>query len=661
MPTAIRGQELLDELLAVYESLDGVFRDAFLFEVEALSKSKLLKDLLDEIADGDLSFGDPIDSRLSSLTIPQKKFDDLVRTAMSRGAKATQKAMGLQGQFNLTNPSVINVARNLAVELSTNLNASVQTTISDIIRDAVEGNITTIQAARKIRNHIGLLPQHSKAVDKYLDKMLADGVKKQVANKRAEEYAQRLLKYRSETIARTEVARAVGAGQTEYWKQMKSEGYLPPEARRVWITANDEKVCPICGPMDGVLADIDGFFDTGSGPVEYPQGTHPRCRCTAGITMVKPKRKATIRKSDELALELCAISKANPYKDAAGRFTTKAKAVSASVASAAVSRGRKSARSSRNTDSKTRYHGYLSAGRRDAVEAKAKSGSSVLLAPRDPSTGVAQVLSAKDARKRYGNTPEEIADSLKKLGVRKVVVDPAFAATEHAVDTMLGTAQVVEEASRMGITINKLDLEFVRKRSVVEPDGEYRTLIGRIENGNMIIANPSIDLVRSTSQEFMPALAGASPRMGNIRNAPYFAQIGGSPTLPPSEIARRYAYGVAVHEMGHHFTTSWAIESPFLKRVFNNYKIPTEYGTKHQAEMVAEGFTAWWLLGGSKAPAIANYYKKWMPIVTYTLDGEGNSVVLKAETISDITSIYVDKLAPNHPLIVWLTNGASLG
>lgn len=328
MPTrGVRGDELAELLLEMSDELEGRFRREFLREIEKLSSSKTLKKLLDDIETGAYESGDPIDVRLNRISIDTSKLDEVMRNAIARSAKITKEVVGLEGMFSVTNPEVINTARNLSVQLSTNLNSTARETIRGIVQDAVEGNITRVEAANRIKRLVGLIPQHAQAVDKYLARMLADGVKQTLAKQRAEKYAQRLLRYRANTIARTEIARAVGSGQTEYWKQMKSEGYLPPEARRVWITANDEKVCKICGPMDGVLADIDGFFETSAGPSEYPQASHPNCRCTAGITMVKPKKRSPIKKEDELVLAHWQLAKANPYKDTQGKFTTKAKAV----------------------------------------------------------------------------------------------------------------------------------------------------------------------------------------------------------------------------------------------------------------------------------------------------------------------------------------------
>ena len=74
---------------------------------------------------------------------------------------------------------------------------------------------------------------------------------------------------RAEMIAVTEVTRAFAEGNRLAWQE---SGVVE---RKRWNTANDELVCPICGPLNGTVVDIDGLFDSNyDGPP-----AHPRCRC----------------------------------------------------------------------------------------------------------------------------------------------------------------------------------------------------------------------------------------------------------------------------------------------------------------------------------------------------------------------------------------------
>jgi len=84
---------------------------------------------------------------------------------------------------------------------------------------------------------------------------------------------------RADLIARHETMLAADEGQRQGWAQAAEAGLLPPDARRVWITTPDERLCPVCEPLEGMTAPLDG---------EYPGGfegppAHVQCRCTEGI------------------------------------------------------------------------------------------------------------------------------------------------------------------------------------------------------------------------------------------------------------------------------------------------------------------------------------------------------------------------------------------
>jgi len=94
-----------------------------------------------------------------------------------------------------------------------------------------------------------------------------------------EELAPIFGRQRAELIASTEVTRAYAEGNRIAYQD---SGVV---TRWMWRTANDEKTCPICSPLDGATIRIDGDF-SGFVPDEVRRrGTitappaHPRCRC----------------------------------------------------------------------------------------------------------------------------------------------------------------------------------------------------------------------------------------------------------------------------------------------------------------------------------------------------------------------------------------------
>lgn len=85
-----------------------------------------------------------------------------------------------------------------------------------------------------------------------------------------------LSRTRAEVIARTETIAAHAEGQLDAFQRLGEET-VGVEAE--WSTAGDERVCPLCAPLDGVIM-----------PIEEARGLlprHPNCRCSWS-----PARKA---------------------------------------------------------------------------------------------------------------------------------------------------------------------------------------------------------------------------------------------------------------------------------------------------------------------------------------------------------------------------------
>lgn len=108
---------------------------------------------------------------------------------------------------------------------------------------------------------------------------------------------------RAATIAITEVTRMATAGErmiANVWNRIFGRKKPPLEVRETteqrpegdtaesvekliakWFTAGDERVCPLCGPLDGVFQ-YKWPSDAGTGPPR-----HPKCRCWVEWERVK--------------------------------------------------------------------------------------------------------------------------------------------------------------------------------------------------------------------------------------------------------------------------------------------------------------------------------------------------------------------------------------
>ena len=82
---------------------------------------------------------------------------------------------------------------------------------------------------------------------------------------------------RARLIAITETTAAYSRGEIVAAQQLEKEGYF--EYEKVWQTANDDRVCPICEPLHNmVVVGTRGKFDSVAGTLTSPPA-HPGCRC----------------------------------------------------------------------------------------------------------------------------------------------------------------------------------------------------------------------------------------------------------------------------------------------------------------------------------------------------------------------------------------------
>lgn len=90
---------------------------------------------------------------------------------------------------------------------------------------------------------------------------------------------------RAEMIAVTEVTRAYSEATAQQQEWLGSMGI---RMRRVWLTLNDELVCPICpicGPFHGRAENERGVWEDNSGNVYDGPPAHPNCRCAAELEL----------------------------------------------------------------------------------------------------------------------------------------------------------------------------------------------------------------------------------------------------------------------------------------------------------------------------------------------------------------------------------------
>jgi SPP1 gp7 family putative phage head morphogenesis protein len=157
------------------------------------------------------------------------------------------RALATGFRFDKTNPRAVEWIKEHAAETVTGVSETTRESIRELVESAFEDQFDVDDLADEIEDLLG-------------------------------------DESRAETIARTETMLASNQGQLEAWNQATEEGFLTGGEKKEWIVTPDDRLCPICEPMDGVQVAQGVDFQTELGAVDAPPA-HPRCRCTIGLAV----------------------------------------------------------------------------------------------------------------------------------------------------------------------------------------------------------------------------------------------------------------------------------------------------------------------------------------------------------------------------------------
>jgi hypothetical protein len=215
----------------------------------------------------------------------------------------------LEFVFDSARPEAARWANRSAGLLIKEITSTQRRTVRALVVRASEGEFAPVQVARMLRDHIGLTEAQTGWVDNFYDRRLATNVRNGMSMERAaanaeaasERYQRTVQRYRTETIARTEILRASNEGRAIAWRQGVEEGWIDPSATQRWIAESD--ACDICTPMTDLVIPFGQSFPNGDPPL------HPNCRCTL-ILVDAPNRRLdrlTDQQIDSLLLDLLEI------------------------------------------------------------------------------------------------------------------------------------------------------------------------------------------------------------------------------------------------------------------------------------------------------------------------------------------------------------------
>lgn len=213
--------------------------------------------------------------------------------AISTAAEALEKKYP-SWYFNPMAEGVRSWVDSHAAEFVTNVTTTQIEALRAVVqRAAVLEDMSVDELSRVIRPMVGLTKPQAMANMKYYENLRASGVSPKRAQDLSIRYSARQHRYRGYNIARTELAFAYNQGSYEGTKQAQAAGYMG-DVVKVWCTADDERVCKICGGLDGaeVAMDDDFNFNTKlagrNATIRRVPPAHPSCRCAVMYKEVRP-------------------------------------------------------------------------------------------------------------------------------------------------------------------------------------------------------------------------------------------------------------------------------------------------------------------------------------------------------------------------------------
>ena len=194
--------------------------------------------------------------------------------------------------FNPMQEEVIKWTNDRAAAFVTSVTQDQVKAMREVIKRASQmKDMNVDQLSRAIRPMVGLDYRQTIANQNYFNTLIESGVKPKEALDKSIRYSARQNRTRGYRIARQELAMAYNQGSYYGTKQAQAQGLLGKVKKKV-CTADDERVCDICGPMDGMEIDMDEDFDFKTKLIEpgikKVPPFHICCRCTVMYIEVEP-------------------------------------------------------------------------------------------------------------------------------------------------------------------------------------------------------------------------------------------------------------------------------------------------------------------------------------------------------------------------------------
>ena len=223
-------------------------------------------------------------TRLPLLSLLQGSAERIT-DALTPGLQQLLEAPGLR--FDVPTPDMSAFIERYVGQELVGVTDTTRAQVRQIVRQAVESGQTHRQAAKELREVVGLTPRQTSAVEALRQRLTDEGRSDRYITSQVELAADRGIRLRAQQVARTESMSVANAAQQQLNEQAQEGGWLPPDQKRQWLVTPDSRLCEICAPIPGMNPGgvaLDEPFQTPDGPLDMPP-RHPNCRCTLTLVM----------------------------------------------------------------------------------------------------------------------------------------------------------------------------------------------------------------------------------------------------------------------------------------------------------------------------------------------------------------------------------------
>ena len=220
-----------------------------------------------------------------------------VRTLGPVFAAQYYETMKAAGAGEIPMSTVYALAEQHASRIGTYYHESNRTALVSGFNTFVNRRMTERVAADRVLDGYGLTSRGMAGyTSRALDKAATSTPLK--LKQRALDYIGTSVRRRSKIFATQEEHNISQQAEQIAWMWLQDKGKLTPAAEKVWITARDEKVCKICGPMHNTRVLLSERFTLPNQTKIYVPGVHPNCRCTVRLLDHPWNVAGTVTKAD---------------------------------------------------------------------------------------------------------------------------------------------------------------------------------------------------------------------------------------------------------------------------------------------------------------------------------------------------------------------------